>query len=70
MHWLRVRRKRAILGRTGPLCRAADPNGLFWQVYLEERGHELMDDDTTVLVVELNPSGVKVAPPGGCCSVQ
>ena len=38
--------------------------------YLENRGHELMDDDTTVLVVELNPSGVKFVPPGGCCAVQ
>ena len=40
------------------------------RVYLEERGHQLMDDDTTILVVELNPSGVKHdAGGGGCCEV-
>ena len=33
------------------------------KVYIEERGHEMMDDDTTILVVELNPSGRKVEPP-------
>ena len=40
--------------------------------YLENRGHEFMDDDTTVMVIELNPSGVKHVPPGGagCCTVQ
>ena len=41
--------------------------------YLENRGHEAMDDDTTILVVELNPSGV--APPvtpesSGCCTLM
>ena len=31
----------------------------------------MMDDDTTILVIELNPSGVKhEAPGGGCCTVS
>jgi len=41
--------------------------------YIEVRGHEKMDDDTTILVVELNPSGIKVGGGdggGGCCSVM
>ena len=41
--------------------------------YLEVRGHELMDDDTTIIVVELNPSGVQHSAPGGgggCCSLM
>jgi len=40
--------------------------------YIENRGHELMDDDTTIIVVELNPAGVKyTAPPaGGCCAIS
>ena len=40
--------------------------------YLEVRGHEKMDDDTTVLVIELNPSGIKpqIAAGGGCCSLM
>ena len=44
--------------------------------YIGNRGHDSMDDDTTILVVELNPSGVKPqllpAPPsggGGCCTI-
>ena len=44
------------------------------KVYLEERGHELMDDDTTILVIELNPSGTKMVPAagggGGCCEIM
>ena len=42
------------------------------QEYIENRGHELMDDDTTIVCVELNPSGIPyVAPPAaGCCLVQ
>lgn len=54
-------------------------------VYNRERGLELMGDDTTVMVVDINPSGAKfVAPPpsaggskdagpsggNGCCSVS
>ena len=39
--------------------------------YMGRRAHATMDDDTTaVLVVELNPTGVKHVPPGqmsGCC---
>ena len=43
--------------------------------YLEERGHDTMDDDTTVLVIELNLSGIMHSPPagaggGGCCSLM
>lgn len=44
-----------------------------WQEYIQNRGHEKMDDDTTILVVELNPSGIKVGggdAGGGCCSVM
>ena len=39
--------------------------------YLTNRGHEMMDDDTTVLVVELNPSGTPYAggSSGGACCV-
>ena len=40
------------------------------KVYIEERGHEMMDDDTTILVVELNPSGIKHKAAGGCCSLM
>ena len=40
--------------------------------YLEVRGHEKMDDDTTVLVIELNPSGIKppIASAAGCCDIM
>jgi serine/threonine protein phosphatase PrpC len=40
--------------------------------YIGVRGHDMMDDDTTILVVELNPSGIKVASPSGdgCCSMM
>lgn len=38
--------------------------------YIEVRGHDMMDDDTTILVIELNPSGVKLAGAGGCCEVM
>ena len=43
------------------------------KVYFEQWGLQLPGDDTTVLVVELNPSGMP--PPlkpagGGCCAVQ
>jgi serine/threonine protein phosphatase PrpC len=38
---------------------------------LQTRKHDSMDDDTTILVVELNPSGMKRAGGGGgCCSVM
>jgi len=38
--------------------------------YIENRGHEMMDDDTTVIVVELNPSGkILETAGGGCCSI-
>jgi len=42
------------------------------KVYIEERGHEMMDDDTTILCIELNPSGVPHKPPssGGCCNLM
>jgi len=30
--------------------------------YLTERGHEMMDDDTTILVIELNPSAREFTP--------
>lgn len=50
------------------------------RVYLEDRGLELPGDDTTVLVVDLNPSKRSFVPPptteaeqadggGGCCTV-
>ena len=39
--------------------------------YIENRNHDSMDDDTTVLVVELDPSGVSPPPAsGGCCAVM
>ena len=48
--------------------------------YLNKRGHEMMDDDTTVLVVELNPAGTPFVPQvapgaadantGGCCQLM
>ena len=41
------------------------PSATLRQVYIEERGHEMMDDDTTILVIEINPSGIKHAAPAG-----
>jgi serine/threonine protein phosphatase PrpC len=41
--------------------------------YIENRGHEMMDDDTTVLVVDVNATGrpFKVASAGGgCCTLS
>lgn len=40
--------------------------------YLDVRGHDMMDDDTTVLVIELNPAGVNYSAPqgAGCCTLQ
>ena len=41
--------------------------------YIGRRAHATMDDDTTVLVVELNPTGVKHVPPdlmSGCCALS
>jgi len=54
--------------------------GLAEKEYLKVRGHEMMDDDTTVLVIELNPSRVEPptanltdkaeTPQGGCCALM
>ena len=44
--------------------------GLAKTEYLENREHDKMDDDTTVLVIELNPSGIKPPGAGGCCSIM
>ncbi len=55
---------------TASTCKAAANKllGMACKEYLEVREHDTMDDDTTILVVELNPSGI--APPrAGCCSV-
>jgi len=48
------------------------------RVYCEERGLERPGDDTTVMVVDINPTGTDFAPPpnrqetesGGCCAVS
>ena len=37
-------------------------------VYLGERGHEYMDDDTTVIVIDLVPNGEPIVPKG-CCAI-
>ncbi|KAL1528347.1 hypothetical protein AB1Y20_009701 [Prymnesium parvum] len=38
--------------------------------YLSFREHKFMDDDTTVIVVDLVPSGDPVNPQGGCCTLS
>jgi serine/threonine protein phosphatase PrpC len=40
--------------------------------YLGNRGHDMMDDDTTIICLELNPSGLPYpyASSGACCSLQ
>ena len=45
--------------------------GMAKNEYLGVRGHEAMDDDTTIMVIELNPMGVAHVgeASAGCCSV-
>ena len=41
--------------------------------YLGNRGHDMMDDDTTIICLELNPSGLEypyATAGGACCSLQ
>ena len=38
--------------------------------YLENRKHAMMDDDTTVLIIELNPGGIAPPAAGGCCEIM
>ena len=44
-----------------PTCEEAAVRllGIAEEEYLDNRGHEKMDDDTTVLVVEMSPSGAR-----------
>mmetsp|Transcript_27434 Transcript_27434/g.69806 ORF Transcript_27434/g.69806 Transcript_27434/m.69806 type:complete len:387 (+) Transcript_27434:58-1218(+) len=50
-------RARSVASASRSLIRYAEKE------YLEERGHDLMDDDTTVLVIELSPSSKAHTPP-------